>query len=174
MNSVLDKSYFYKINMAYIRLKKINNSSYAYLVESNNTKEGPRQKVKKYLGRVYQLEKKDNNIESTIDYSSKKKILQSLILNELSPLGFNKDKNQYKHQNIIFSTEDFTITNTKNKKEAILKLNEGYLSSFTLNRLFNFKKSSDLTADAHLLAKYFLEAGLIINEKNFVKFYQLL
>ena len=50
--------------MVYIRIKRINKFKYAYLVESFQTDKGSRQKVKKYLGRVYGLERKKELIES--------------------------------------------------------------------------------------------------------------
>ena len=50
--------------MVFIRLKNINGKQYAYLVENKwykrkfkSKSKGPRQKVSKYLGRVYNFEK---------------------------------------------------------------------------------------------------------------------
>ncbi len=155
--------------MTFIRIKKINNNNYAYLVETQSTSKGPRQKVKQYLGKVFELElNNQTDIKSRLENKNKKFFLRSLILNEISTLDFEANKI------ISFCSNKFTITNKKNKKEAIIKLNDGYLSSFTLQRLLNFKKTNNLNQDAISLAKYFLEAGINISKENFVKFYQLL
>jgi len=160
--------------MAYIRTKKINGNKYAYLVEIVNTSKGPRQKVKQYLGRVHELEKK-KEINEINEGNSKKEILLNLILPELSGRGFKERKNNFAYKNFVFNTEEFSLTKkTKNKtsKEAVVGLEEGYLSSFTLQRILNFQKSKDLNKDAHALAKYFLEAGLNISKDLFVRFYE--
>ena len=60
----------------------------------------------------------------------------------------------------------------KTEKEAVIKLNDGYLSTFTLQRLLNFKKSKDFNKDAYNLAKCFLEAGLNISKDLFIEYYQ--
>tara|TARA_Y100000310_G_C20119393_1_gene550764 strand:+ start:52 stop:531 length:480 start_codon:yes stop_codon:yes gene_type:complete len=159
--------------MAYIRIKKINNKNYAYLVETQKTIKGPRQKVKKYLGRVYDFEKNGFNNGSNINQKSKKKFLQELIIEELISFGF-KNKNRLSNKKIMFCPKNFTITKVKNNKEAVIRSNDGYIASFTLQRLLNFKRTDNLDQDANNLAKKFLEAGINISEENFIKFYQLL
>ena len=161
--------------MSFIRIKKINNNNYAYLVETQNTPKGPRQKVKQYLGRIYELEDYNKtNIKTEIRNNNKKSLLQSLINKELSMNGFKEKKEKISNKNFSFCLNKFTITKRKNNKKVTLKLNEGYLSSFTLQRLLNFKKTNNLNQDAKSLAKYFLESGINISEENFIKFYQLL
>jgi len=162
--------------MVYIRIKKIDHKPYAYLVESLKTKQGPRQKVKQYLGRVYEFEKK--NVESEIINSkSKSSFLWSLVLPELLAIGFKKKSKEYFLKNLIFDSKKLTLskqTKSKTKKDAIISLNEGYLCSFTLQRILKFKKGKDLRQDAEILAKYFLEAGINISKENFVGYYKLL
>lgn len=149
--------------MAFIRIKTISGKPYAYLVESIKTSKGPRQKVKKYLGRVYEFEtKKSPPFKSN-------NLVHNLILAELSQYGFEKHKDNYIKDNITFNPKNNTIT--KSKKDAIIKLQEGYLSSFTIKRITNFKKGKNLNKDAFLLAKYFLEAGLNISQEEFIEFY---
>ena len=43
--------------MAFVRVKKISGSEYAYLVENTWTERGTRQRVGKYLGRIYKPDK---------------------------------------------------------------------------------------------------------------------
>ena len=162
--------------MAYIRTKKIGKNKYAYLVEIVSTDKGPRQKVKQYLGRIHEL-KKNNEISEIREGNSKESILLNLIIPELKSRGFKDKKNNLVYKNFIFNSEKITLTKkSKNKtnKEAVISSEEGYLSTFTFQRILNFQKSKDFNKDAHQLAKYFLEAGLQINQELFVKFYQKL
>jgi hypothetical protein len=160
--------------MVYIRVKKINKYSYAYLVENISTEQGPRQKVKQYLGRVYELEK-SKEVEEVSNGQNRKEILLNLVLPELKVRSFKEKKDLLINKNLIFDTKIFTLkkkTKSKTDKDAIIKLNEGYLCSFTLERILKFQKSKEVKKDAQILAKYFLEAGLLINQQTFVSFYQ--
>jgi hypothetical protein len=159
--------------MAYIRTKKIGKNKYAYLVEIVSTDKGPRQKVKQYLGRIYDFEKK-GEVSEIRESKTKEEMLSSLIVPELKARGFKEKKETLAYNKLVFNHKKFSLSKLKTKKEAILKLNDGYLSTFTLQRLLDFQKGKDLNKDAHQLAKYFLEAGLQINQDLFVRFYQKL
>ncbi len=161
--------------MTYIRIKKINDKKYAYLVETVNTKSGPRQKVKQYLGRVHFLEQKKEPRQISEKFKDKKSILLNLVKTELESKGFKEKKDNHTHKSLIFHPKKFTLTRktkSKTEKEAVIKLNDGYLSTFTLQRLLNFKKSKDFNKDAYNLAKCFLEAGLNISKDLFIEYYQ--
>ena len=159
--------------MSFIRTKNIAGKEYAYLVENKWYKrrhkgknKGPRQKVSKYLGRVYRFNKeKDldffsfkniNNLEQYLRNNSnnKNQIFRDLVEWELFRHGINK--------------EEFTI-NFSNKKilngkrEVSLRINEGFLNSCTLGRLFNLK-----SGESYYLAKCFIEAGIEIPKEVFV------
>jgi hypothetical protein len=160
--------------MVYIRVKKIDKYKYAYLVENISTSSGPRQKVRQYLGRVYELEK-IKEVEDSHNGKSKQEILLNLVIPELKVRSFKEKKDKLINKNLVFETKSFTLrktTKSGTSKDAIIKLNEGYLCSFTLERILNFEKSKDVKKDAQVLAKYFLEAGLQINQELFVSFYQ--
>ena len=102
--------------MAYIRTKTINNNKYAYLVEIINTDKGPRQKVKQYLGRVHQLEKK-KDVNEINSGETKEQILLNLITPELNARGFKGKEENLAYKNFIFNSENFSLTKkTKNKK----------------------------------------------------------
>jgi len=159
--------------MSFIRTKKINGKEYAYLVENKWYKrrhkgknKGPRQKVTKYLGRVYVFDKvndedfltfkKINDLEQYLkkNNNSKNRIFEDLVEWELFRHSINK--------------EEFTIDFSNKKimkggKEVSLRMNEGFLNSFTLNRLFNLK-----SGDSYYLAKCFVEAGIEIPKEVFV------
>ena len=147
--------------MSYIRLKKVNGTDYAYFVETINTAKGPRQKVKQYLGRVFSFE--SNNNSEQIVGQDKKSFLKNLIQREISTINLNK---------IIFNTSNMSIV--KGSKHVAIKINNGFLTTFTINRILDFKRSNDLNKDAHSLANYFVQAGLTISEEEFVNYYQLL
>ena len=159
--------------MSFIRTKNIAGKEYAYLVENKWYKrrhkgknKGPRQKVSKYLGRVYRFNKeKDidffsfkniNNLEQYLKNNSnnKNQIFRDLVEWELFSHGINK-----KEFTINFSNKKII----KGKKEVSLRINEGFLNSFTLNRLFGLK-----FGDSYYLAKCFVEAGIEIPKEVFV------
>jgi len=135
--------------MSFIRVKRIAGKEYAYLVENKWYKrrhkgknKGPRQKVSKYLGRVHVFSKvhdvdfynfkKINDLEQYLRNNSnnKNQIFRDLVEWELFRHGINKEE-----FTIDFSNKKII----KGKKEVSLRMNEGFLNSFTLGRLFNLK-----------------------------------
>ncbi|MFH1683224.1 MAG: hypothetical protein ABIA37_05510 [Candidatus Woesearchaeota archaeon] len=156
--------------MAYIRTKKISDNLYCYLVENKQTKNGPRQKVKKYLGKAITLEaKKELDPEFNLKLE-KKELLLDLIRYELLNHSFKKKDDLLINQKVVFNLNELKAT--KGKKEVVLKLNEGFLCNFTLKRILAFKKTNDINEDALKLARYFVEAGINIPKDVFVEFYQ--
>lgn len=163
--------------MAFLRTKKINDNLYCYLVQNKHTKKGSRQKVKKYLGRAIKFEQKKDldffsyfKIKNLDNYFQKKQILRDLIKLELIKHGFKEKNNFLINQKISFNIKNNKIL--KKEKEVLLSLNEGFLCSFTINRISKFKKSGDLQKDALKLAKYFVEAGIKVPQEVFVGFYE--
>ena len=159
--------------MSFIRTKKIDGKEYAYLVSNKWYKRkhkgknrGPRQKVSKYLGRVCSFNKvnnndfynfkKINNIEQYLkkNNNSKNRIFKDLIEWEL--FRHNIDKNDF---TIDFGNKKIM----KNNKMVSLRMNEGFLNSFTLSRLFNITSN-----DSYYLAKCFVEAGIEVPKEIFV------
>tara|TARA_Y100000310_G_C20504528_1_gene725748 strand:- start:513 stop:1007 length:495 start_codon:yes stop_codon:yes gene_type:complete len=159
--------------MSFIRIKRISGKEYAYLVSNKWYKrrhkgknKGPRQKVSKYLGRVYSFNKTENidfysfkkidNLEEYLKKNSRYKIFKDLVEWELFRHNVNK--------------EEFTIDYSKRKvinkntnKEVSLRMNEGFLNGFTLNRVLNLNSGK-----SYYLAKCFVEAGIQIPEEVFV------
>ena len=159
--------------MSFIRVKKINGKEYAYLVENKWYKrgfkgkgKGSRQKVGKYLGRVFYFNKEQDidffsfkKIEDIGDYlrgNAREKIIRELVEWELFRHNINKEE----------FTIDFNnkkIANKNTDKEVSLRMNEGFLNSFTLSRLFNMRSN-----DSYYLAKCFVEAGIEVPKEVFV------
>ena len=162
--------------MAFIRVKTIHDKPYAYLVENVSTENGPRQKVKQYLGRIYDASALgEETTRDLVTGDSRKEFLLNLVLREMP--GFQANKDQFNFENTIFCPESFTVrrsTKSGSDKETILSLHGGYLSSFTLQRIIDFKKTKDVEKDARILAKYFLEAGLLISQEEFISFYEMI
>jgi len=157
--------------MSFIRIKKINSNEYAYLVENkwykNKSKgkdKGPRQKVSKYLGRVYTFEKENRpefyeykkieDIEQYIVNTTQESIIKDLIRWELHRHNINSEEFE-----VNFSNKKVY----KGKKEVSIRINEGFLCSYTLRRLFNLKKE-----DSYYLAKSFIDAGIEIPKEVFI------
>ena len=160
-----------KCYMSFIRVKRIAGKEYAYLVENKWYKKrfkskgkGSRQKVSKYLGRVHFFNKTNDNdflnfknindLEQYLKNNNKSSIIKDLVEWEL--FRHNIDKKEFM---IDFSNKKII----KKNKEVSLKLNEGFLNSYTLNRLFNLK-----SGDSYYLAKSFVEAGIQIPKDVFV------
>ena len=159
----------------FLRIKKINNIKYAYLVGNKwykrRTKgkgKGPRQKVRKYLGRVYSFEKASN--ESFFNFKKVSDLNQYLKNNEKNKVI--KDLVEWELFKHKISDEFFIDFNNKkilkNKKEISLAINEGFLNSYTLARLLDFKFEHDTEKAGLELAKYFVEAGINVPKEIFV------
>ena len=153
--------------MTYIRVKKISNLPYAYLVENISTENGPRQKVKKYLGRVHVFNR-NNKPDASITAANKLEFLKKLITKHLQHHGFISKNGNLTNQRVIFSTKELQF------KTEVIALNNGFLCNHTIQQLLEFKKSKNLNDDAHSLAKTFLLAGLPVSKEEFICFYQLL
>src|SRR3989338_1950293 len=157
--------------MSFIRIKRINGREYAYLVENKLYKrgfkgkgKGPRQSVSKYLGRVYAFSKANDigfyalkevsDINGYLKKTARERVIKDLVEWELS--RHNIDKVEFM---VDFSDKRIV----KKNRDISLKINEGFLNSFTLSRLFNMRSN-----DGYYLAKCFVEAGIEIPKEVFV------
>ena len=154
--------------MSFIRIKNINGKEYAYLVENKWFKrsfkgksKGSRQKVSRYLGKVHYLDKTNNEdflnfkkISNLEDYlkNHKNQIIKDLVEWEL----FRHDIDN----SFIINFDNKRVM--KRNKEATLRINEGYLNSYTLSRLFISRSN-----DSYYLAKCFVDAGIEIPKELF-------
>ena len=156
--------------MGFIRIKKINNAEYAYLVENKWYKrgfkgrgKGPRQTVSKYLGRVYSFDKA--NEQDFFQYKNIHDAQQYLIDNNSDEIIKDMVRWELHRHNIDINEFNINFNNKKvmkRKKEVSLRINEGFLNSYTLRRLFNLREESSF-----YLAKCFVEAGIEIPKDIF-------
>jgi len=162
----------------FIRLKKRKTKSgctktYAYLVLSKHTSEGPRQKVKKYLGRVYAL-KKLSNSQILIKKTFQETVLQTAI-QELKAHGFRSSKSKVVHfEGFIFDQKAKSFTD-KNNVPIGLILNQGVFCGYTYARLIAIAgKHKERRRLGKELGKALIEAGLSVTPDEFLKIFNLL
>jgi len=155
----------------FIRTKKIKNKEYAFLVDNKWDKKSKKvkQKVIRYLGKVYKPKQENKNfidfynIESIEKYSKKdfKKIIKDLIEFEIKTSELrNKVKLNYEKQELKI-----------NGRNAVLKINQGYLCSYTIKNLLHFKKlpNEEEKQLGLRLAKSLVNAGIRIPKELFVR-----
>ena len=149
----------------FIRTKNISGKNYAYLVE-NMWKKGSKQRVKEYLGKVIELRLIEEG-KVNIDAENFKESVMKLIKHNLISHGFIGMNEIYQQENILINLDTSKIT-YKNKP-AVLKMNEGFLCNFTLEEL---SKIDPKQMTPMQLASALVEAGLKINEEEFVKLHE--
>ena len=154
--------------MTFFRIKNIKGKEYAYIVENEWHRKGSRQKVKGYAGRVYGFELKSDTsfmqfmkIDNVGDYIANndfKNIVGNLVKWELFKFGISNDE---------FEIDPINLNIRKRKKSVALHINDGFLCSFTLKNLLDFKPGDEQT-DGYRLARAFVEAGIKIPQDIFV------
>lgn len=167
----------------FIRIKKIHNKEYAYLVENKwrkRRKNKVRQKTLKYLGKVYKLEKTSNKnlqeflkVEDLENYLKQptKKITQDLIKLELHNHNFKQSKkNIFEKSNFYINLNKKEVINKTTKKQICLEINNNFLCAYTLRKLINFSPKSNLTKlqIGKQLANSFESAGILVPKEIFV------
>ncbi|HIH37791.1 hypothetical protein J4460_00130 [Candidatus Woesearchaeota archaeon] len=160
----------------YIRTKMISGLPYAYLVDNEWTSKGARQKIRSYLGRVHEVGEEvaldflstlKEPIGGYVRGSSRKKIVDELVLFELKKCGFSKVKRGYKKGRIRLDYGDEGFT-----KKIVLQINEGHLCNHTIQEIISFKAMGDEHKDGYALAERFVHAGIAIPKELFVAYFQ--
>ena len=172
----------------YIRVKTAKSKSgnirkYAYLVSTKWRKtKTPKQKSKKYLGRVYTLEKNTNksikeisDFEKYLKTKKLKQIIRDLIKIELLNHNFIETKKNYLiYQNLVVDLRSNQIIDKQNNNPITIELNKNYLNSYTLNKLINYKPTKDLI-DLQIgkeFATTFISAGIPIDQEVFISLFK--
>ena len=174
----------------FFRIKRINGKEYAYKVKNKWTENGPRQKVAGYLGKVYRLQKKtDLSFESFVTDIKGKMFaeylnsldfdngIMDLVHWELTRHGLEKkDREQgnvFGHPEIDSEIEIGKGFVMAKSREAVLKMNDGYLCSSTLKEVFGAGLVEE-QEEGMDLAKTLINAGLQVPQEVFVKLYEKL
>ncbi len=156
--------------MAFVRAKRISGSEYGYLVENSWTENGPRQKVGKYLGRLYRPSKAKSEglanfvgtmVEQHIKSSDFKKIAADLINLELH-------NHEVKSNDFVVDFENFSVKNNSGKN-IVVALNEGFLCEHTLKQLLEYDAGKDYSG--YLLADLITAAGIVPEQDVFIELY---
>jgi hypothetical protein len=168
--------------MAFIRTKTLKGNRYAYLVENVWTDKGPRQKAKKYLGRVYDFRREKEILFNeyypnyNLELRSKKEILQDCIRIELICRGFIENSvNKWKNNGCFVDLKKLDITNHKGKSLGI-GLNDGILCKPLLHKALNLKiepSKEEPEKEGYVLAKLLVECGLKVSHEMFIRLYEL-
>jgi len=157
--------------MAFIRIKKVKQWKYAYLVENKWKSKKTKQKVKQYLGRVHSLE---NIVGLKFDKDITKMSFGDAV-KEL--LKFELMKNGFKEKGDCLKKESFAVnfgecSFADGKKPVVFESNEGFICPFTFEKAMNFKKRSTEEETGLRLAETILEAGISIPHGVFVKLFE--
>lgn|SRR3989338_947860 len=159
--------------------------SYAYLVSSKHRKKGAKQKVIRYLGKVYSFERTKNRsfddfingpAESFISLKPLKTSLIGLVKLELENHDFTRiSKNKYAKGKLLVNLSTKDVKDISNSKPVCIAINDGYLTSYTLSKMLNFKAPEALERDVgKALAKRILAAGVLLDQGIFVLLFQKL
>ncbi len=156
--------------MAFIRVKKIKGINYAYLVKNKWTKKGTRQKAVKYLGKVLELKKQNKKELKRYTHLTPKQIIHELILSELKNHGFKKRDKLFKLKKLTFDPKNYNFSSRN--KNIVLKLNNEFMCSHTLNNLLKFEHFGDEEQTGLALAKAVVSSGLTIPKEVFINLFE--
>ena len=153
----------------FIRIKKIKNKEYAYLVENKWLNNSSRQVVKDYLGRVCKPERAKSVIKINHGLDFKEFILD-LARQELLNYGFIAEGGVLKSGNVTVDLNELKFT--KNKKAIAISLNEGFLCAHTLSQLLNFRPKGNEEEVGMTLAIMLVEAGIKVPKEEFIHVFE--
>lgn len=170
--------------MAFIRVKKFKRKDgskveYAYIVENKRYKRSKKvkQKPKKYLGKVYRIEKVNDvdffefhNIKDVKNYTENKnhiELLNDVLKWELHSHGFKKKEGVWSNGDCFMNIKEKRVYNEKGNDVA-LAFNEGLFCTHNIRNIYNFKATFSDEETGYKLAKAFVEAGIKVPKEVFV------
>ena len=154
----------------FIRVKKIKNQNYAYLVNSKYTEKGVRQKIVKYLGKVIELKKNEKKEIKKYSHLTPKQLIHELVLLELKNHGFKKNKDIFKLKKFIYNPKEHSFSSRN--KNIVLKLNNEFMCQHTISHLLNFEYNGDEEQIGLALAKAVVSSGLTIPKEAFIYLFE--
>ena len=157
--------------MAFVRVKKVKQWKYAYLVENKWKSKKTKQKVKQYLGRVHCLENiAGAEFGKDVESLSFRDAVCELVKFELMKNGFKEGKEGLKKESLLVNLDKCKFLD--GKKPVAFESNEGFICSFTFKNAVNFKKSQNEEDTGLRLAETLLEAGISMPHNVFVKLFE--
>lgn len=167
----------------FVRIKARINSKgdvkkYAYLVRSKRRKKSkkhPKQKVVAYLGRIIEL---NNNLQqsTTPNLNTLRANLKPMFKELLISNGFKEtSKDSFRRNDIYINTQRSVVKDIKTSQKLCLKVNEGYISSYSLSMLMNYRPIESIEKEVGRdFAKKLLAAGLNPSQEVFMALYLLI
>ena len=157
------------IKTAFVRVKKIKGNPYGYLVENEWTPWGSRQRVTKYLGKAVTLQRLSEQ-SSQLPTGMQQAIITA-VKQELTNHGFvEKNANYANDQDVHVNLTEKTVRHKG--RNIVLGMNEGYLCGHTLQQLLSYTPLERPNESATKLANLALEAGLKLNDEQFVHLFE--
>jgi hypothetical protein len=149
----------------FIRTKKVKRHVYAYVVKNRWTKDGPRQRVARYLGRVYEAGAAGERDFMAGATRSARETILALVAWQLENHGFSK-------KGKVWSKDDVTVDLERLRTSHVIRMNNDYLCDYTLRRLARFKSGRDEAGVGMAFAKAFVSAGIPVPQDVFVNLFQ--
>lgn len=140
--------------MVFIRRKQVKSKHYAYLVENTWVDGRSKQAVKKYLGRIFDVDERPRADLSGVNPAD---LLAQLITYETQQVEAEVD------------VENCRVTLAG--RDVVLSLNGGYLCSYTLEQIQQARKTKNENRPGLALAQALSEAGLRIDKEDFIRLY---
>lgn len=158
--------------MGFVRIKKIKNKEYAYLVENVWTSKGSRQKVRKYLGKCFRPERTRELAPPNISQLNYKQSINALLKWQLLEHGFQQGL-----PGLMIKGQIVVDLNNHNfffrERPCVIAMNEGYASTETIHQAIDFRPAKKTQEEIGTeLAQTLLEAGLKIPQETFVQVFE--
>ncbi len=152
--------------MTFIRLKRVGKERYAYLVDNVWTPKGPRQRVKRYLGKYVELPEMNRAPMPT----GVQPTAGIIIGCELRGQGFTE---RLSHPELGIKVNLKTCTVKQDNKNIVLGINGGFLCAFTIRKLVHATPTVEVM-QGYAYARAFSDAGIRVTREEFVQLYRKL
>ncbi|HDM43788.1 MAG TPA: hypothetical protein ENG02_01175 [Candidatus Woesearchaeota archaeon] len=149
----------------FVRKKKIKGKEYAYLVENKYINGRVKQKVKRYLGKVFRFDRSGDFPITTVFDKGRIDAIKDLLKKELILRGFKVRGDVLERENVVIDLKKPEVL-FKGRK-ACIELNEGFLCGYTLRKLYRLGDG-----DGFAVANALLSAGIKLSKDDFVKFFE--
>ncbi|MCA9478601.1 MAG: hypothetical protein KC535_05630, partial [Nanoarchaeota archaeon] len=153
----------------FVRAKTVKGKKYAYLVENSWKKGKVKQLVKRYLGRIIELDTPEKEGSQVIDFSlPQKKVMQQIIANEFLLRGFVQARGE------VYVKGNVSVNLTKGLfsqegKEVVFLLNDRYLYGRLVRDLLDFfAPESEEERKGQKLAQALSDAGISVAQEDFI------
>ncbi len=163
------------LGMVFVRIKRISDKEYAYLVANSWTAKGPRQKVSEYLGKVIRPEKaKSEDLGAFLGLTSEQELREWMGKSSFGEIAAALIKLELNNHNITDSgsfkikAETAEFADEKGKA-AVFALNDGFLCSHTAKKLLGYDAAADYSG--YNLADALTAAGIAVEKEIFISLF---